>query len=344
MKRKVGIMVGLILLAVMVLFTLNATTDRPNKNKNGFTRHFLSINATEVKRISFDVPMFNICGQKNDSIFLSGMVPGVFYTISAEFRKLDSFKLKLDAIPELKMRCQAFVEFPNVYIISGPAKQFIAGNLLTGRYESFSIPERAFYKVAMVNPETYVMQVIDSVSFNAVFKKINTQTGVITIEDHLSEKLGDAGFTNDGMLNYDRYKGLFTYVSFYHNSFMAFDTLFRLRYHSHTIDTVTATKTFVRRLSGVTQQQPPQMINTHSWIYHKHLYIKSLLKADNEDDDHFYPNMLIDRYNIFDGTYSGSFYVPQSTRDKPIEITMISDTQMIVLYNKTLVQYKISEH
>lgn len=342
MKSKILLIIGLIITATTILFALNATTFKPNKYNNGFQRQFLRLKLSEQNVTYLKVPVIGICGYRNDSLFLSGYKPGKIYMRSNRTNSVDSFSLDLASIPNLELRFENFVHFPDVYIISGAAKTFIHGNLVTGKYETRPIPDRAFFKVVQLHSDAYVMQVIDSQSFNAVFKKLNPGTGAVVNEDHLSTPLGDAGFTNDGILNYSTELNRLIYVPFYNNNFLFFDTTLRLITKGHTIDTTrTPRQSFVRKDGGVTRKSPPQMINTHNWTFGSMLYVRSILRADNEPYESFNKNLTIDCYNLLNGKYIGSFYVPAIKDKKPFEFKMTDNQTLLVLYSDRIVQYQM---
>ena len=347
MKKELLIVVALVLLATGILFALNLTSGKPNMHKNGFNRNFSTTAIEEARRIHFDAPMYKVCGVSNDSIFFTGKLPGKIYLATQQFKEVDTFNLHLVNIPGLWTEFQTYVEYPQAYILGGNAKCIISANLRTGQHTIDTLATNGpFGNTVRVGPETYIMRRINHFTLNADFIKLNSVIKVITSEKGLSIPLADAGFTYDGMLNYDQSTKRLIFVPFYNNNIICFDSSFQVLYKSHTIDTnQTAKSQIVNKGSqSVTFKEPPVMLNSYSWVYNGSLFVLSKLQADNEKETVFDEHLPIDEYDIRTGKYLQSYQLPVVHGQKLVSVYMTGNTAFLGLYEKDIIQYRFQRN
>jgi hypothetical protein len=87
-------------------------------------------------------------------------------------------------------------------------------------------------------------------------------------------------------------------------------------------------------------KQPPQLINYNGSVADGNLFLQSMLKADNEYELDFNENSIIDIYNLKNGAYKGSFYIPAYKGKKAHQFQVINH-QLYALYGKTVVLYDL---
>jgi hypothetical protein len=87
-------------------------------------------------------------------------------------------------------------------------------------------------------------------------------------------------------------------------------------------------------------KQPAQKVNYNGSISGGKLFLQSMLKADNEYELDFNENSIIDIYDLKNGDYKGSFYIPAYEGKKAHQFQVISH-QLYALYGKTVVLYDL---
>jgi hypothetical protein len=81
-------------------------------------------------------------------------------------------------------------------------------------------------------------------------------------------------------------------------------------------------------------------VNSQSCVEGGKLFIVSKVAADNENKTAFKNYSVVDVYNIRNGFYDGSFYIP-SHNEEQLEDFKIYNRQVIVLYKTHVVTYKL---
>lgn len=345
MKKRIINLIVLSLFSVAVLYGLNLSSGKPNTHKNGFSRNFAKVIVKEVGRIRFDASVSKVCSVNGDSLFFSGSIPGKIYLATQDFKKRDTFNLHLPTIPLLSTDFSTYVDYPNVYIVGGNARIFIAGNLKTGQYEQTKLKTNGpFGNTVMLTPTSYITREIDDSTYNACFTKVNVATGMLLRENNLSIPLQDAGFVYDGMLHYDKTANRALFIPFYNNNIISFDSSFTLLYRSHTIDTIATARRhiIVKKRHAVTYNEPPTVTNGNSWIFGNSFFVISRLQADNEINGIFTSNRPVDEYDIRTGQYISSFLLPIVPGQKLITIVMTSRDKFFGLYERDIIQYVIA--
>jgi len=111
-------------------------------------------------------------------------------------------------------------------------------------------------------------------------------------------------------------------------------------YISHTIDTISSnsvdyTEERKNEKSKISAASARKLVNRDVVLDSKNglLYVISNLKADNETATSFRKNNVIDIYNIYNGKYLNSFYIPKQF-EQTIKSLIIQDQFIIVLYKE----------
>lgn len=340
MKRKIIIVGTLIIFVVAFLSSINASIDRPNKYKNGFTRNFLNLHVNKIASLKCSNDLYDLCGHRNDTVFFSHKLPGKISYTYGNYSKLNSLEIKLPRIEGLTPVFYTFLDYPNIYILGGNARKVIKGNITNGKYGITDVHLGSFYNAITIDDHNFMVRAIDTATLNEAFYKIVISKNKIIRDTDLSEKLRDAGIIHDGMLNYDRQCKRFVYVDFYSNQVTCFNENFRLLYRSRTIDTTNTSSAIpVKKGNSITNSVPPIMVNYYSDLNNCRLYVQSELVADNEDHHIFSDSSVIDVYNAGNGNYIGSFRIPVTS--KAIISLKVFNNKIYVLTAGTITIYQL---
>jgi len=343
MKKEISIVVALALAATGILFALNLTSGKPNTVKNGFSRNMSNARLKEVARLKLSSTLFHIVGARGDSLYFTGKIPGCVYLITSDLTKIDTLDLQIPKPQLLLNHFPTFVQYPDVFVIGGNARQFIHGNLATGKFSIDTLISKGSpLNVVKISDGTYIIRRITEINRNGSFAKLNIYTNEVTSEKNISPTLGDAGFTYDGTLSYDSLTNTLIHVPYYNNNITTFDTNLNLIARHHSIDThFVAKNQSINIGTTVTFKEPPVTINGRSWAHNGLLYILSQQQAENESSAAFNTYSPIDVYEISSGKYLNSYKLPILHGQNVADIMMVSDADMICAYSKKLVHYRI---
>jgi len=186
----------------------------------------------------------------------------------------------------------------------------------------------------------------DKNSMEYLFKKIDLNTHEQVKENNITDRVHDGGFSASGTLNFNKEKNLFTYINYYSDRIIMFDTNLNVTCYYKTIDTfqnyqVKAAPAYDKnKLVGFTLIKPPFVINTASSISKDKIYVKSTVLSDEENEQLYLNNSVIDVYNYNTGNYISSFYVPKYKGESMRKFNVINNT-LIALYQHYVVSYNL---
>ncbi|MNY31772.1 hypothetical protein D3C86_1659470 [compost metagenome] len=85
--------------------------------------------------------------------------------------------------------------------------------------------------------------------------------------------------------------------------------------------------------------KPPLYVNKRGYSSGNNLYIHAALAADNEDPKRFKQREVIDVYQLDNGKYSHTIYLPKNKR---LTGFVVHDDVLIALHERYLTTYSIS--
>lgn len=159
----------------------------------------------------------------------------------------------------------------------------------------------------------------------------------------LLEKQIDGLFCTDGMLTFNPATQHLLYVYFYRNQFICMDTTLTLIYRRNTIDPVETARIKVARVekdNTITLASPPYIVNKRAATDGHWLFINSEIKSRKEDPDLFRRTSAIDVYNLADGSYRFTFYVPAYKGHKLREFKVFNSS-LVAIQGRHLVTYNM---
>lgn len=160
----------------------------------------------------------------------------------------------------------------------------------------------------------------------------------------LLQKQLDGLFCTDGLFLKVPNSNKIFYTYYYRNQFICADTNLNLLYRGKTIDTNIHAKIKVVKVNSknqLTLASPPVYVNKRISANEKHLFIQSALKADNETDKTRDDATAIDVYNVSDGKYKLSFYLPNFDGKRLTDFKVYRQS-LYALYGHYLYKYKLN--
>ncbi|MFT3823275.1 MAG: hypothetical protein QM731_05110 [Chitinophagaceae bacterium] len=348
---KLSAIVSVFFCSLLLLFVLIKASDNPNTLKNGFVRNIFPFVPQMVGQTRLSNPLTGICGNTDTHVYFSGKTPNEIIVTDFSLGVVDTFYLRLPFTQRTLLGFDVFIDSPTVNVFSRNEATFLQYRFNDSNAFLKKLPMRLFTRVIPMNSPICIFRTFGNNGFKQNFQKINVLSGKVIgqCSDTLMGKQTDAGFSTDGLLQYDDFTKKLVYIQYYDNRFWCMDTSLQLLYIGHTIDTVQFNKVKVRnslsedrakKAGSIMPSAPLKSVNSASITYKGKLFILSSLQADNEKKGDFENNSVIDIYNVIDGKYQGSFYIPKKNGDNPSEFKIIKD-QIFVLNDNSITAFSL---
>lgn len=344
MKKRLLTMLVLMLVAIGTLYTLNATSNAPNRVKNGFKRTFLPIESGVLYQLEFPTTVRELAGQSGDTLFLMTGEPGKVYVTDVTLKKPMIIELADPKIKKVVPRFYTTVKGNDVYILGGNAKAYALGDLKTGKTRKIDLHFDGPFDNPVMAGENFVVRIIDPGTLNARYALINKNGKILNRETDISKGKGDAGMVYSSLLKYDQETELFVNLHYYDNGYEVFSKDLSLIRRGHTVDTTYNNPTQIFKKDGaVGYNHPPVAVSGYAATHKGKLYVRSKLLADNEDKAEFYANTVIDKYDIKTGKYEGSIYMPHVNDEQVSQFYFLADNKILTFSDKQVVIYHLGK-
>lgn len=237
------------------------------------------------------------------------------------------------------------IDSDNFYIGDGSSRKIIKGNIRDWTSKSTIHTEIPFSKFEIIDKNTLAITTTDPNTGNYEIARIEQSSkNKTTIFNQIIEKQVDGIFCSDGILQYNSGVKKLVYTYYYRNQFICVDTSFVIKYRGITIDTISKAKIKISKIESnntITLSERPAMVNNKITTYDKWLFINSPMLAKNESSTSHRLSSTIDVYDINNGKYMSSFYIPDYEENKMVDFT-VSSSGLYVLYDHTLITYSMN--
>lgn len=341
MRKHIYTLLSLLAAAFLIVVVLVLTAPAPNKQPNGFKRHYLqSTPLTTITTIPTHNNLLDIVGT-NDSLFYFSVTGNPSMIIAAAMTPdAHTDTLQIPLPPSLKDSISEyfFTQWCNDHFVlfgyNIPAIYSTPGaNSHQTAYAAFS--RGGFSQgYALRDGKHFVLRKLHIEEKDQLFVRVNLDNDSVLTENGLSDLHRDGGMSTDGSLTYDKSTGLFTYIYYYSNRFFTFDSTLKKISSGHTIDTFSVSRFTIATNKNEAEQVymnagPDQMVNGFSCADNGMLYVQAKLKADNDDDKMFNEHVVIDLYAISSGKYLGSSYLNIPARTKINQLFVAGDKLVV---------------
>jgi hypothetical protein len=340
-KRPAIILTTLLFFSFTIIATLAFFSKNINEKKNGFNRRLVNTVLKPLKQIEFPAAINRMIGSRNGKMFFQGNPPYEIYITDDRLDSLKTITLPLSPDTKISSGIRMFLQGAHIYISCRNLPGIIDYNLDSGNYYQYNLPY--FYsKDVNISEDQFILRTRDLQSKDPVFVKLTLNNKGSRVEDHFSEKRGESGFPTDGILYYDSATRQACYTYFYQNGFICMDTNLNITVKARTIDTITKRELKIARVGSFsTMKQPPQFVNYIGSVSAGKLYLQSMLKADNEFPLDFSENTVVDVYDLSNGNYNASFYIPSQNGKRPFQFD-VNDKKLYAIYGKQVVVYELN--
>ncbi|MBE7172852.1 MAG: hypothetical protein INR73_19910 [Williamsia sp.] len=331
-------------IVVMTFFSYDSQLPR-----GGFKRRFAASPITMLGSFTNDKPLRDVCGSTQSHYFFTVDTPGKILITDLSFKQFRHINCGLEQTRKLSSLLLTFVDSPYVYFLAGNIPAIIKFHLESRRISFHKNKDQNFYLGVPISSTSFILKGYDSSTLtDQIFKRYTTTNDSVQYETGITPKQHDGGISDDGHLTYDKKSKLLIYMNYYFNRFICLDTNLQVLYKSKTIDTfntsqIRATETTLPSgLKSFTPNSPPRLVNFQCCIYSDKIFINSLIAADNEDEESFRHNSVIDVYSLRNGSYLSSFYIP-SLNSKRFNRFQVFGHTLFAIYSNVVATYKLND-
>ncbi len=342
-KKSLVIIMSLVLSAVLLIVVLNMISNNKGRNqKNDFKRRFISHAILKLNERENKNALIRLCGSDERQLYFTSSNPDKIFVSDHNLNNWRILPLhQRDSIHALKYYLQ--IDYPYIFTIEFDPPAITVSNDASG-YNRKYVLSQYFTKCVLISNSSVIYKGYDTSGSNLVFKKLNLEHATSFEEKGITERFNDGGFSTDGLLHFDKENAMVVYCYSYSSEYLGMDTNLNLLFRRHTIDN-TQTKP-IPVVSSPNKKSfsfsaPPRFISKLSCIGNGKLFVNSALKAQNDANDQFEHESVIDVYDLLHNTYTGSFYLPDINGLKIKNLKVVSD-RLIVIYQNKIVTYRLT--
>jgi hypothetical protein len=330
---------------VLVLFVLS---DEMVHRRNSFVRQFPPHSLTIRDTIDIGYNSYYVAGATSHTVYF-GNTTSMLRLLSLDVERRDTNHIFLDVegIEDLKIwSLRTKVDSPNFYLADGTVPVVYRGSVVDG-VACDSLYDRAFFlDFQLMGDSSIAIRSLSSETNEYELGKEVLHPMQVTFKNSLLEKQIDGKFCVDGMLHYSAELDRLVYVYYYRNQFIVADRDLKLIYRGKTIDTVSRAQIHIASLSAGTGRMhaaPPLFVNKQSRVWRNLLFVNSGLLSKNESRKVFARSSVIDVYNVDNGEYKFSFYIPYFNGTKMHDFYFAGD-RLVVLADRYVLTYDLVTH
>ena len=347
MQKKITLIIISFISSVLFIYTLYLTSKISYFYKNGFNRIFPPHFIKNWKVIDIYKNSYYVAGIDSKSVYLSTPTnPTALLLLDYIQNTKKEIQFRISDTNKIAWRVlKAQVNSPNFYLTEGLTPTILQGELNSLNIKRTPLKDTHFIELIPLSTSSFILKTYDSVLEQNILSKNTLHPTDIKKPPNVLEKQIDGLFCVNGDLHYDDSLSHLVYVYSYRNQFILLDTNLNIIYKGRTIDTVSRAQIKVSELKSGKEKKfvlssPPLIVNKKSCISNNLLFIQSGLIANNENRNSFYRKSVIDIYNLRNGQYKFSFYLPEY-KNKKVSDFIVHDGVLIALYDHYLLSLTI---
>lgn len=340
-KRLLSI-VGCFFASIMVVVALFVSSYSLMHRPNSFVRLLPPHKIIPGPILDLKKTGYYFAGFNNRAVCLGNFyIPNSILSIGSNLTDSITQKLQFSRKVSLLNGSFSIVEDSSVFVLDGNQPALFSGNLLNGNELKASKPP-FFNKSVCVGKRSFVLRsVIDG---NNMLIKCRSDSTGFKLGNTVLKKQVDGIFCTDGYLIKTPDSKRVFYIYHYRNQFLCSDTNLNQIYAGKTIDTNAHAKikvSYIKSTSQTTLSAPPVYVNKQAAANNKFLFIVSGLKADNEKGSLQEGFSTIDVYEVQNGRYQFSFYLPDFNKKRLTDFR-VDGQSLYALYDRYLYKYQLN--
>lgn len=342
-RSTLNIMVLFAVLSVATVCILSSLASTHQKG-NGFTRKFAAhkvLATADTLDVKFD--SYYIAGNTDHHLYLGNIVaPRHLLALNIHTLDTQHVELQLHNLNKLTFsQVRIKVDSPFFYMTDGSVPAIFKGALHDRQAYLIKEPGVYFLDIEPISETSFAIRSL--VDKEAKIGKITHKPFGVNFPAGILQRQIDGIFCTEGAIHCDKQNAKLTYVYLYRNQYIVMDTSLNILYKRNTIDTTSIARIKVATImskSTNTLSVPPSEVNRVSVVNGNRLFINSALQADNEQYKKFKKNSVIDVYDLNDGRYINSFYIPDYSGNK-LRNFRVSEKKLAALYDRHIVIYDL---
>lgn len=346
-NKPAAILIYILIAAGLLIFTLVLVRGDFIPQKNGFSRKVIQKAIHVLGKIENKNKFLSIAGYRGYTIYLATREPNKLIMVDGTLSKQHVLSLDIPNSPKLNSRFEIEIDSSGIRLFAGNVPALYYFKLDGTLFKTINNLPGVFTRSISVNQASVILRIIQKRGnqFDAVFAKYNSFHNKLTYEQGISAWHGDLGFSTDGLLCFDKLTSLALYIELFSNKVTAIDTNLTLIYKTHTIDTISVNQANYNSMklgnkTEFTNTSPKRLVNSESCVDEGRLFVKSNLQADNETDDVFSNNAVVDIYSVKNSSYGGSFYIPDDNGKKVLRFRVFRNL-LIAIYEHHVITYQL---
>lgn len=341
-KRRLVALVYCLLGSILLVLSLHYISNQVRHSRNSFIRLLPSHIVLPGNILDLRRSGWRFSGISDDSLYLGNFyVPDKILKVSKDIKDTISVKLNFPNNVKLTQTYFNSVDNGSVYTFDGSQPALFKSNLINGQLKIKAKPPFFTQAIHSCN-NSYVLRVV--LNGQNTLVNYNSDSTGLRIPIGLLEKQVDGVFCTVGNLIKVPNSNRIFYIYYYRNQFICADKKLTLLYKGKTIDTVSKAKikvAYIKSQNQTTLAIPPVYVNKQSTANDKYLFIRSGLKADNEVGGTLDKLSVIDVYQVTDGRYKFSFYLPDFNGKKLTDFRAYGKN-LYALYDHYLYKYQLN--
>jgi hypothetical protein len=336
-KNRILAILYCLCISIFIIFVVFLLSNKLNHSPNGFIRLIPPHLARPKTFYDIRYSNFYIAGATSRTIYLANWsAPTYLLSIDCVLKDTHYIHLILkDKIISTKGTLRITVDSPHIYMTDGNLDVILYGTTSKLIMKPLRDSGANFISFVPLSPSSYIIKAFNETLHQNVVARKTLNPPKTVYASNVLDTNHMGVFATDGSLNYNRKSGLLVYVYFYKNQFICLDTNLTVLYKGETIDTIKHPKIREAKIESdqiVTLSSPPGLVNKYSSINSDWIFVNSLLRANNEENQLFGRSSVIDVYSLHNGKYKFSFYIPDHNGTK-ITNFRVFDKKLVALYN-----------
>jgi hypothetical protein len=338
-KKHIYLICCVITLGISSVTFLSFVALKPGEVRNGFLRQLKVLSVVAIDTIVKAENVVDFAGRTYSHLYFKTKNPSVLWVTDRLFQKGHYMQVDLPEISKEIVNYNTIVDSPVIYIMAGNIPAVIEVKNNKASVQRF--PDARFTKSVLISPNNFVFRLFKNK--NQIFIKGNPANNTIISKNQLFGTGDDKGVSTDGLLHFDSKTNSLIYILYYRNKIITLDTNLNVHYEAKTIDTFS---TIHLGIEGIpeTEWSPNTtqklFVNRRSAVSNGYLFNHSRVQAENEDNLSFESNSVIDVYDLHDGSYKRSFYLPSCYGSK-MQRFIVDENDIYVLYKNHVVRYSL---
>lgn len=338
-KLLIPFVLSVAVLAALYLF-------QPAPAKNGFNR-WRTYTAEKLKVLDLEYNSYYISGLSANRIYLGNTTaPKLLFSCGYDLNDTLSEIIPFTFGKKISWKLANMqIDSPAVYLSEYKTPSFVSASLPFKNEIYHSLEGLHFDLAQVLSPNSLIVNGYNPVFRQKALQKIGTN-GTINQEQVYKHQLQHgSNFSIDGYMSYNKARSRIIFTYYYRNEFVCLDTNMKVMYTGKMIDTNTVAKITMAEIEKDgqmvrTMAKPALTVNNKGYSDGNWYYNHSALTADNEDNSLFGSYETIDVYQLDNGKYSHSIYLPGHKGENMTGFA-VKGKVLIALYGQYIVTYRL---